>query len=279
MITIRRIPFLLLAIAVAIPMFGAIAADVTIPIAGYANGAGDVHYRTEITITNYRDKPQYIQMSFVQDGYAGAMYIFPIDPLETVFLPSGGFASSPTEVLPTHIGALRLQTFAIQQNGSMGAEDPEGRIEANAFIVAERGRFAKNGSSRQEIAGIPSSDYKAEEAVFLGVQHSLGNGKYTNVGVANLDPVKTVTFYAEFQYMAPVAIVVPPNSLRQIRLPGEGNGGNYVRVYPEWALTSQPAANATPWVAYASTIDTLTGDAFSGMRVPAATRYEKAEQP
>lgn len=275
----HRITPLVLAAVVAVPMFGAIAADVTIPIAGYANGANDVHYRTEITITNYRDKAQYIQMQFVQDGHAGVMYTFPINPLETKFLPTGGFPSTPTEVMPTNIGALRIKTLSMEPNGAMGGEDLEGRIEANAFIVADRGRFAKYGSSRQEVAGIPSSDYTTEQNVFLGVQHSLGTGVYTNVGVVNLSSSKTVTFYAEFQFMEPVAIVVPPKSLRQIRLPGEGSGGNFVRVYPEWALTDAEPKQTTPWVAYASSVNTLTGDAFSGMRVPSATRYTRADQP
>jgi len=272
--SIRRIPFVLLALAITVPMFGAIAADVTIPISGFANGANDVHYRTEITITNYRNKAQYIQMSFIKDGHGGVMYTFPINPLETKFLPTGGFATTPTEVMPTNIGALRIKTLSMEANGSMGGEDPEGLIEANAFIVAERGRFGKNGSSRQEIAGVPSSDYTAEQNVFLGVQHSIGTGVYTNVGVVNMSSQQTVTFYAEFQYMEPVAIVVPPKSLRQIRLPGEGSGGNFVKVYPEWALTHD---HPTPWVAYASTVDMQTGDAFSGMRVPSATRYQRAE--
>jgi hypothetical protein len=77
----------------------------------------------------------------------------------------------------------------------------------------------------------------------------------------------------KFQFSEPIAVVVPPLSLRQIRLPGEGNGGRWVQVYPEWSIGNGPPARTTQWVAYASTIDTQTGDAFSGMRVPSATRF------
>ena len=85
---------------------------------------------------------------------------------------------------------------------------------------------------------------------------------------------ETVTFYVQFQYQDPFPVTVPPLSSRQVRITGPGNGGRYVRVTPEWALTDEAPAHTTPWVAYASTIDSQTGDAFSGMRVPATSKYE-----
>jgi hypothetical protein len=266
-VTPFRVPLLLLALFVAVPMFAAIAADVTIPVAGHALGANDLNYRTELTITNYRNVQQYVQLALIIGGHESVMAIFPMQPLETKFLPTGGFASSSSPQNDV-IAGMRLRALVAFE----GAPDPEGQIEANAFIVGDRGRFAKNGSSRQEVAGIPSSEYRAEEAVFLGVRHSLGTGAYTNVGIVNM-ATTTETFYVKFQFAEPVAVVVPPLSLRQIRLPGEGNGGRWVQVYPEWSIGDGPPARTTEWVAYASTIDTQTGDAFSGMRVPAATRF------
>lgn len=267
-----------LALAIAVPVFGA-SSDVTVPIAGFTQGANDVVYRTELTITNLRDVPQYVELSLVKDGHVSPMTIFQLQPNETEFLPTAGFAtatSSPYNV----IGALRIRTLNPFGEGDVeGTPDPDGRIEANAFVIADRGRFAKHGSSRQEVAGIPSSDYNAEEAVFLGVRHSLNTGVYTNVGVVNMHPTQTETFYVQFQYADPIAVVVPPNSLRQIRLPGVGNGGRYVRVYPEWAIGDGPPARTTPWVAYTSSVDMLTGDAFSGLRIPASSRYDFPDLP
>ena len=133
------------------------------------------------------------------------------------------------------------------------------------------------GQTRQEIAGVATDEYRAENAVFLGVRHSLGTGAYTNVGIVNMDPTETVTFYVRFQYANPITVVVPPLSLRQITLPGEGNGGRYVHVYPDWSLTDESPAHTTPWVAYSSTVDVQTGDAFSGMRVPSTSTYRFPE--
>jgi len=111
------------------------------------------------------------------------------------------------------------------------------------------------------------------------VRHSLGTGAYTNVGIVNMDPTETVTFYVRFQYSNPVAVVVPPLSLRQIRLPGEGHGGRYVQVYPEWSIGDGAPVHTTPWLAYSSTVDVQTGDTFSGMRVPATSMHDFPELP
>jgi len=264
---------LLLALIAAVPMFGAIAAEVTIPIGGYAQGANDVSYRTELVITNYRDQLQYIELSLVKDGHKGAFRVFPIDPLETLFLCCDSQLGDFARQAGTNVGALRIRAYNVAHDGGPGAPDPEGRIEATAFIVADRGRFSKHGSSRQEVAGIPSSEYTAEEAVFLGVRHDPNTGVYTNVGIVNMHPSQTETFYVHFQHDQ-VAVVVPPNSLRQIRIPSEGGGWRFVRVIPEWSITDEAPARTTPWVAYTSTVDTQTGDAFSGVRVPPSTRYD-----
>ncbi len=254
-------------------MFGAISHDLVVPISGYAQGAGDLRYRTELVLTNYRDQRQYIEVSQVQGGYAAVIWISPIDPLETRLHCCDSMFGS-TQSQGTNIGALRFRTLTVAPGGGPGVPDPDGRIEATAFIVADRGKFANDGSSRQEIAGIPSTEYSAKEAVFLGIRHSPNTGTYTNVGIVNMDPSQTVTFYVQFQREEPVAVVVPPNSLRQIRVPGEGGGWRALRVYPEWSVTDGEPAHTTEWVAYASSIDMRTGDAFSGIRVPPTTRYD-----
>lgn len=256
----------LLAFFCAVPLFAAVAADVTLPVVGYLELPNNLTYRTELTVTNHRDVLQYIELAFIVEGHAGPMAIFPLQPRETKFLPHGGFATSSGGQVGL-VGAMRIRAL----QGFEGAPDPMGRIEGNAFIVADRGR---HGSSRQEVAGIPSEEYEAEEAVFLGVRHSLGTGVYTNVGIVNMHPTQTETFYVQFQYQAePVPVVVPPLSHRQIRIPGEGSGGRWVRVYPEWSLGDGQPLRRTPWVAYASSVDIGTGDAFSGMRVPATSKF------
>ncbi len=255
-----RAVLLLVTLAAAVPLFArAIGPDITVPVVGFIDGNG-ISYRTELVLTNHRDTLQYVSLSFIQDGHDFEFHTFAMEPKETKFLPTAGFATGGG--MSSMLGALRIRA----KGSSPANDDGVPKLEANAFIVAERGKFGKEGSSRQEVAGIASDEYEAKEAVFLGVRHSLAAGAYTNVGVVNMyaEPVK---FFIRFHDQEPTELTVPPFSLRQMRIPGEGGDGRDVRVYPEWSLHENPA-HTTPWVAYASTIDIQTGDAYSGMRVP-----------
>ena len=275
--TSLRTVLLLFVVSLAVPMFAAIGADVTLPAAGQVNLPSGLSYRTELVVTNHRDEEQYIAISFIIGGYDQQRHIFPLGARETAFLPSAGFSTSRDIV--NQIGALRVRAIESFPGGdSEIVPDPLGQIEATAFIVADRGRSGGDGSSRQEIAAIPSQEYHAEEAVFLGVRHSYGTGAYTNVGITNLHPTQTETFFVQFQYSNPFTVVVPPLSSRQVRVPGEGAGGRWVRIYPEWSIGDGAPERTTPWVAYASTVDMQTGDAFSGIRVPPSTKYNRIDE-
>ena len=267
-----RMPILLVASFAALPLFAAISADITIPVAGVVEGHDDLVYRTELVVTNHRDEPQYVKMELIMNGDIRTYRAFPMEAHETKFFRDGSFGNTP-QTRAGFLGAVRISAVEMPPLGAppdgedrIYTRDPNGQLEANAFIVAERDRGAR-GATRQEVNGIPWTEYEIGEAMFLGVRHSDGTGAYTNVGIVNMHPTQTETFWVQFQYQDPFAVTVPPLSLRQIRIPGSGAGGRFVRVYPDWSVGDGPPARTTPWVAYASTVDTQTGDAYSGMRV------------
>lgn len=253
------------------PMFGAVSSEVTLPVVGYVDAPDDLIYRTELVISNHREAPQTVRFELISNGQAITFHTLQLKARETRYLNDAGFTADFRH--KGFLGSLRLT--AIQSDGSA---DPLGKLEANAFIVGERA-LGQRGSTRQEIAGVSPDEYQPENAVFLGTRHSEGTGAYTNVGIVNLHPTQTETFYVRYQYSNPVAVVVPPLSLRQIRIPGAGAGGRYVHVYPEWSLTDEAPPRTTPWLSYASTVDVLTGDAFSGMRVPVDSTYTFPDVP
>lgn len=269
-----RFATLLLTLTAAIPMLAAIAADVTVPVVGYLDMPNDLVYRTELVLTNHRDTMQYVLLTFVANGHAFDYRSFPMEPGETKLLTDAGFGtSSPRQ---NFIGALRvtatLTPVMDDIEGLIYTPDPAGRVEADAYVIAEWG-LGSEGASRQEVRGIPSNEYAVEEAVFLGTRHSYGTGFYTNVGIVNLHPTQTETFYVQYQYQEPVPVVVGPLELRSIRIPGEGAGGRWVRVYPEWSIGEGTPARTTPWVAYTSSVNIITGDAFSGQRIAAPKKF------
>lgn len=269
-----RASFLLLSCLAAVPLFAAIGSDITLPVTGYLELGSDLIYRTEIVVTNHRDVRQTVRVDFIQNGFSEPMTLFTLDPRSTRFAPSGFFPGGAGQV--NRIGAMRITAVqdvpADAEDPLDSPPDPNGRLEANAFIIAERP--VSRGSTRQEVEAVPSTEYHAEEALFLGVRHSAGTGSYTNVGITNLHPTQAETFFVQFQFQeTPLAVRVPPLTLVQVRVNAPGSSGRWVRVTPEWALGDGPPARTTPWVAYASTVDTHTGDAYSGMRVPPATRF------
>lgn len=265
-----RIVLCFLAAAVAVPLFAANGADITIPIGGYLKLPNDLTYRTELTITNNRDVLQYVTVSMISGGHDLPIHTFPLQPHQTVF-QAEPFPTSRN--MESHIGAIHvIATQPIDpQSDEPPPADSNGNIEVNSFVVAERGRF--NASNRQEVTGIPANEYRLKEQVFVGVRHDLPT--YTNVGIVNLSATETVTFFVEYQYLAPFSVTVAPLSLSQVRIPGQGNAGRWVRVYPEWAAGEGEPTHTTPWVAYASTVDGYTGDAFSGMRVPGSSVFNR----
>ena len=267
-LTVPRVTSVLLAaFAFTLPLFAAVSAEVTLPASGRLVLGSDLLYRTETVLTNHSDETQFVVLELVRDGGVDFIRGFGLQPHETLFLPTGGFPTSPS--LQNVLGAMRIRTV---NEFEQRETDPTGRIEAKSYIIAERP--ISRGTSRQEVEGVPAEDYHANETYFLGVRHSPNTGAYTNVGITNLHPTDTVTFFVQFQFQGePTAVTVPPLSLRQIRITAPGSGGRWVRVYPEWHAPNGNPVRTTPWVAYASTVDTHTGDAFSGARVPASSKF------
>jgi hypothetical protein len=265
-----RFAFLLVASLTAVPMFGAIAPELTLPVGGFLRMPNDLRYTTEITLTNHRDVLQYVLVEIVANGFAERTAVVPVDAHRTVFSASGFMATSRNR--ESQVGAFRFTAIKgpdVAPNLPV-VPDPAGQLEVSSYIIAEHGEDGFRGSSRQEVAAIPSSEYALEEMVFVGVRHDAPT--YTNVGIVNLHPTQSEKFYVQYQFLEPIEVTVPPLSSRQIRIPGPGNGGRRVTVYPEWSIGDTAPTRTSPWVAYASTVDGYTGDAFSGTRVPATAK-------
>jgi hypothetical protein len=251
----------------ALPSFAArVAADLTVPAAGTVILRDrDLSYVTELTITNHRDARQRIDIFWIDaSGLAHEPQSIVLHPNQTLF--GAGVHESRYYVIPDGLGAMRFVAVTDDH-----APDPAGQIEVSAFVIAQRGRHGSAGQSRQEIAAIPSSEYFTKEMQFIDVRHKLPT--YTNVGIVNLDANEPQTFLvwppaAE----RPIEVTVAARSTAQVRLPGTGNDSRVVSVVPMWAHDDERIAVPRPWVAYTSTIDGFTGDAFSGTRVPAGTR-------
>jgi hypothetical protein len=273
-----RLPLVLLLLCItALPAAAAAPGpDVTVPVAGLLFLDNDVWYRTEFAVTNHRDVAQNVLVDIIDGGTDPVDRSFTVDPRTTLHIRGGLMQIPNINTRIQAIGAFRF-TSAKPFTGDVRSVpdfDPLGQLEVRTVIVQERGRFGSRGSTRQEVEAVPASEYQASEQAFVGVQHD--DPTYTNVGIVNLDPTSEQTFFVEFEHHEPFAVTVPPATLRQVRIPGKGRGdGTWVRVYPDWAVDHIIPVDPVKWVAYASTVNGKTGDAYSGMRVPTGTSIDR----
>lgn len=265
----RRLIPALLVLAFAVSAFGAtLAADLTLPVWGRV-ALPELTYTPELTITNHRDVRQTVLVDFISnlDLPFDNRVLFTLEPRQTIFVSTGMVSNFLGNL--NGIGALRFRAIGTLAGLRL---DEQGQLEVRASILALRGRFGFSGTSRQEVETVPSSEYTAREAVFVGVRHD--GLLYTNVGIVNMGG-RQEKFFVRFEYLDEVIEVnVPPMSIRQFRLPGPGTAGRWVSVVPEWATTTTEPARTSPWVAYTSSVDPRTGDAFSGVRVPSNTTFQ-----
>ena len=263
---------LCLLLFVAVPALADIGHDITIPIVGHVT-LPDVTYRTELVIRNHRDVQLTIVFEFIGWDLSGDFFAYDglltLEPRGTVFDMQGRVPGGGDRVFALRMWAGKPNGRTDGRGRPLFDPDPEGRFEAVAHIISDRGRFAHKGSSRQEMPATASSEYLAPEATFYGVRHD--GVAYTNVGITNMHETETVTYIIEFPYLAPFEVEVSPRSMRQVRIPGGGNAGRQVKITPEWATNG---GTPKPWVAYASTVDPQTGDAYTGIRSLSKENYK-----
>jgi hypothetical protein len=234
---------------------GAATSDLTLPVFGRVT-LPHVTYKSEIVITNHRGTSQNVAVYFIGREDVGSGYVetFTIGAQESLFKTD--FLERNLFAGRDGVGAVRL--VAVKSDGQY---DPNGNIDANVFVIAQR---PDGGTSRQEVHSVPATEYFANKVTLAAIRHD--EGAYTNVGFVNL---------AEFPQRFHIAIAgrpwidvdVPAMTSSQIRLPIEAVSDRSIVVYPDWAVTLADPAIPRPWAAYASTIDGRTGDAFTALRI------------
>src|SRR5207237_493924 len=123
------------------------------------------------------------------------------------------------------------------------------------------------GTTSQTLPAIPTSAINTPDASVFSLGGLTGNYR-ANIGLVNLDPKNEQTFEVFFA-LAPVPVafpvIVPPMSMQQVAL---GSGFFGLQFFIANATDSSRRSNL--WVAYGSTVDNITGDAWSEMAVTSA---------
>jgi hypothetical protein len=224
-----------------------------IPVAGSTPGANGTFFRSDISIVNLADHDETVALTWLpQDGNSS---ITRITIAKHAGIRSGDFVAD--YLSQTGIGAIFVT-----------AESSEGiDMDADLFVSCRiwTPQPGTSGTTSQTLPGvIPGSPRSASAARLVAVGGADNPANYrTNVGIVNFG-AGTQTFTITVTGTSNVFVVnLPPNSMRQISV---GNG-----LLPTQQILIQnttAAMQSNSWIVYGSTVDNITGDAWSELAIP-----------
>lgn len=221
------------------------------PVAGSVEGANGAHFRSEVTLVNFKNEPQEVIVEFLPQG-AAAPTVHRVEIEGRRFRFWEDFVA--TEIgRPGILGAL---TFRAVVTGTT-ISDASARLDAFSRIWTQIP--GTNGTTSMSLPAIDAAGLTApnlESAFIIGLRQ---DAQYrTNVGIVNLENFdRTFTVEATNTFPSrPVpafSVTVRARSMRQVSLPEGHFGGLVFRITP---------TSAGAWSAYAASVDNFSGDGW-----------------
>jgi hypothetical protein len=222
-----------------------------IPAAGAQQGGGGTFFRSDITLINYRGADQRVRLQWLPQNVTGVG----VAPVDITISANSGIA---TEDFVTNIlqksGLGAIVVTGIDAGGSL---DPSALLVATSRIwTPETG---SSGTQSQSLPSIATPDISSGVASVLGARREV---RYrTNVGIVNLSSATQTyqvsvggSFGTEGQQVS-----VPAMAMTLFGLTGASSTTplqiNIVNI--------GTPPRSTFWVAYASSVDNVTGDAWT----------------
>jgi hypothetical protein len=236
------------------------APQVLIPAAGSVPGLNGTFFHSDVTIVNLASHDQLVLAQWIPQPGAS-----PVSAPLTIKALSG-FRSTDfvAEVFhTTGLGAVLLT--GMQADGTTG--DTTARLFASSRIWTPQP--GANGTTSQSLPAVPPATISTPAAALFGMGGADNPSNYrSNVGIVNLDPTATQTFTVQYQTsptsaLQMVAVSLPPMTMTQVSV-GTVQPGEQVLIFNS-TPTSSPRSNF--WMAYGSTVDNVTGDAWSEIGV------------
>jgi len=237
------------------------AAQFLIPAAGAQQGIGGTFFRSDVSILNYRAADQRIRLQWLPQDVSGVGQA----PIETSINASSGIASEDfvTNVMQrSGLGAILVTAL-----DAGGSPDPSAQLVATSRIWSPQP--GTNGTTSQSLPSIATSDIASLNQAILGARR---DARYrTNVGIVNLSSNAQTFQVAVFGSFG--------TELRQVDVQAQSMvlfGVTGPASTPPLQIQVQnvtATSRSTAFVTYASSIDNVTGDAWTtlGSNVPVPT--------
>lgn len=237
------------------------APQLLIPAAGSTGGVNGTFFRSDITLVNLSSHDQLVLLQWLpQPGLSPASATMTIKSL-------AGFRSSDFVADVFHTTGLGSILVTGLQSGGTTA-DTTARIFASSRIWTTQP--GTSGTTSQDLPAIPPGGINTAASVIFGMGGADNPSNYrTNVGIVNVDPVATQTFNVQTQTTTSqttvATVVLPPMTMTQVPV-GTVTVGEQISVVN---MTPTAGPRSTVWIAYGSTVDNVTGDAWSELGVAA----------
>ena len=233
--------------------------EVVIPAAGKIEGANGTFFRSEVTIANLTNRPLIIFARWIPG---------PGKPAgdRRLTIPAGGierYADFVRDVFrETGLGATILTAITTE-----GQTDTTARMHVSSRIYSPQ-----PGTLGTTSQSFPALAYNLIDTPSTSTIYGLGSGDDVtrfrfNVGIVNLDAVRSQDFVIEIPKAGGVpethSLTLPPLTMQQVSL-GRAPVIPYVRVI------NMSENRSNKWVTYGSTLDEVTGDAWSELGLAAS---------
>lgn len=240
--------------------------QILIPAAGAVQGANGTFFRSDITLTNFRNAAQQVQLRWLPETSGTTA---PPQITATITLPANSGVSSE-DFVTNYLNQTGLGSILITGVTSTGAVDTGALLFATDRIWSNQP--GTSGTVSQTFPIVPVGALNpAAQVIVLGQKI---NSQYrSNVGLVNLDPnfPRTFDIAQSTEAANPVAttmtVTVAPMSMLQVPLLNSPASALQVIVSPRVDAVPSPGYN-NQWVAYVSSVDNVTGDSWSNLAMP-----------
>lgn len=255
----RRAAFITIVIFIAVVANGQIVAtrsavpQLLIPAAGAVQGGGNTFFRSDITIINYRPSNQRVRLQWLPQSPPGAASSVDITIDATSGIATEDFVTNTMQ--QSGLGAILVTGI-----DSTGAFDPSALLVATSRIwtPAQGG----SGTESQSLPSVATPDINSGVVTILGARR---DARYrTNVGIVNLSTAAQTyqvsvggSFAAETQQVTVAAL-----SMSLFAVATDVSSATPLQIQ---VVNVGAPPRSTFWVAYASSVDNVTGDAWSSL--------------
>ena len=239
---------LLLAVLILLPSLAS-AQQYILPAAGSVPGGNGTYFRSDVSIWNFREEGQKVVARWLPQASSGVG----LTPVELTIGAFSGLQDQDFVANVMHQQGLGAILFtAVRADGT---PDPNSRLTIQSRIWTPQPNTL--GYTSQSFDAIRVTQVTGDRRALTNHRNDF---RYRmNVGVTNFDTqaTRTWTFLAGAETFT---ITLPPMSMHLISLPRPPNSND-----PYLVKVLSDAGSQFTWVAFGSSVDNVSGDAWSSL--------------